>query len=317
MLQYNTKILACICMPAVKRCQSAASWLTTAWLKIVLLAMVVTLPTQAYAQRFAEPTGTPTSVGPKTAVFAWPAGKTAAVSLAYDDALPSQLDIALPQLNKAGLKASFYLPLSAPTLSGRLADWRAAAAAGHELGNHSLFHQCSRAKPGRSWVSPQRDLDTIQASKLVDEIRLGNAFLQAIDGKTVRTYTAPCTDQLAHGEPYLPLIQQDFVAIKALTGGVVNNMQQLDPYQVPVLTPHDVSGAELIALVQQAGASGGMVNFTFHGVGGDHLSISAQAHQQLVDYLAANPQYWTAPFVELMQYVKQQQAAPGQNNLAD
>lgn len=252
-----------------------------------------------------------------TTAFQWPAGKTAAVSLAYDDALPSQLDIALPQLNKAGLKASFYLPLAAPTLSSRLADWRAAAAAGHELGNHSLFHQCSRSKPGRSWVSPQRDLDSTPVAKLVDEIRLGNAFLQAIDGKTVRTYTAPCTDPLAQGEPYLPLIQQDFVAIKAVTGGVISNMQQLDPYQVPVLTPHDVSGAELIALVKQAGASGGMVNFTFHGVGGDHLSISAKAHQQLVDYLAANPQYWTAPFIELMQHVKQQQAAANPNNLAD
>ncbi len=90
--------------------------------------------------------------------FRWPEGKIAAVSLAYDDALPSQLDIALPQLNHAGLKASFYLPLSALTLTTRLADWRAVAAAGHELGNHSLFHQCSRIKPGRDWVSPQHDL---------------------------------------------------------------------------------------------------------------------------------------------------------------
>lgn len=289
-------------LPACRASHWPARWLLPLRRALVAISCIIVIISQ------------PVSA---TAQFQWPAGKTAAVSLAYDDALPSQLDVALPQLNKAGLKASFYLPLAAPTLSSRLADWRAAAAAGHELGNHSLFHQCSRAKPGRSWVSPQRDLDTIPASKLVDEIRLGNAFLQAIDGKTVRTYTAPCTDQLAQGEPYLPLIQQDFVAIKALTGGVVSDMQQLDPYQVPVLTPHDVSGAELIALVQQAGASGGMVNFTFHGVGGDHLSISAQAHQQLVDYLAANPQYWTAPFVELMQHVKQQQAAAGRNQLAD
>lgn len=246
-----------------------------------------------------------------SATFPWPEGKIAAVSLAYDDALPSQLDVAVPQLNKAGLKASFYLPLSAPTLTTRLADWRAVAAAGHELGNHSLFHQCSRAKPGRSWVSPQHDLETTPAAKLVDEVRLGNAFLHAIDGKTARTYTAPCTDALAQGVPYLPLIHTDFIAIKAVVGGVVTDMRQLDPYQVPVLTPHNISGGELIALVKQAGAAGSMVNFTFHGVGGDHLSVSAQAHQQLVDFLLAHPQYWTAPFIELMQHVKQQQAVTG------
>jgi len=239
--------------------------------------------------------------------FKWPAGKIAAVSLAYDDALPSQLDVALLQLYQKGLKGSFYLPLAAETVQQRLADWRAAAAAGHELGNHSLFHQCSKSAPGRDWVAPSRDLDTTTTDKLLDEIRLGNSFLQAIDGKTSRTYTAPCTDQLASGTPYLPLLQQDFVAIKAVVGEVVADMQQLNPYQVPIIAPVGSSGAELIAFVEQAGKQGTMVNFTFHGVGGDHLAVSREAHQQLLDYLAANPQYWTATFIDIMQHVKQQQ----------
>ncbi|MBY3627222.1 polysaccharide deacetylase family protein, partial [Acinetobacter sp. CUI P1] len=80
-------------------------------------------------------------------IFSWPNGAKAAVSLAYDDALPSQLDTAIPQLNAVGLKGSFYLPLSADTIQKRLADWRAAAAQGHELGNHSLFHQCAKSLP--------------------------------------------------------------------------------------------------------------------------------------------------------------------------
>lgn len=247
----------------------------------------------------------------KPASFVWPAGKIAAVSLAYDDALPTQLDVAVGQLNKAGLKASFYLPLSAPTVQQRLADWRAVAAAGHELGNHSLFHQCSKSAPGRDWVAASRDLDTTAPDKLLDEIRLGNSFLQAIDGRQLRTYTAPCTDQLASGIRYLPLLQQDFVAIKAVVGSVVADMQQLDPYQVPVLAPVAVSGAELIAQVKQAGERGTMVNFTFHGIGGDHLAVSREAHQQLLDYLAANPQYWTATFIDIMQHVRQQQRANG------
>jgi len=47
-----------------------------------------------------------------------------------------------------------------------------------------------------------------------------------------------------------------------------------------------------------------MINFTFHGVGGDHLAVSREAHQQLIDFLAANPQYWTTTFIEQMQYVQ-------------
>ena len=48
--------------------------------------------------------------------FAWPQGRKAAVSLAYDDALPSHLDTAIPALDRHGLKGSFYLQLSRDTV---------------------------------------------------------------------------------------------------------------------------------------------------------------------------------------------------------
>ncbi len=245
---------------------------------------------------------------PAKPAFSWPNGAKAAVSLAYDDAVPSQLDTAIPQLNAAGLKGSFYLPLSAETVQNRLADWRAAAAQGHELGNHSLFHQCAKSLPNRDWVSPDRDLDRIPAARLVDEIRLGNAFLQAIDGNTQRTFTAPCTDQLAAGTPYLPMLTQDFVAMKTTVGGVVADMQRLNIHAVPVIAPSDVTGAQLIASVKEAGTKGTMVNFTFHGIGGDHLQISAAAHAELLQFLAAHKdEYWTDTFLNLMLHVKAQQ----------
>ena len=47
--------------------------------------------------------------------FAWPDGRRAAVSLAYDDALDSQLDHAIPALDRHRLKGSFYIvPDNAP-----------------------------------------------------------------------------------------------------------------------------------------------------------------------------------------------------------
>ena len=244
-----------------------------------------------------------------TTAFSWPNGAKAAVSLAYDDALPSQLDTAIPQLNAAGLKGSFYLPLSAETVQSRLADWRAAAAQGHELGNHTLFHQCAKSLPGRDWVSKDRDLDKTPASRLIAEIRVGNAFLQAMDGKTKRTFTAPCTDQLAAGTPYLPLLSSDFVAMKTTVGGVVADMKTLNIHAVPVIAPSEVTGAKLIAWVKEAGTKGTMVNFTFHGIGGDHLQISSAAHAELLQFLASHKnEYWTDTFLNLMEHVKSQQA---------
>lgn len=240
--------------------------------------------------------------------FSWPNGAKAAVSLAYDDTLATQLDVAIPALNAHGFKASFYLQLSSPLLTARLNDWRAAAAQGHELGNHTLFHQCSAGKPGRSWVSAENDLDNISAVQLVQQIRLANAMLFAIDGQTERTFTAPCGDELAGGQPYLPLIYDDFVAIKAEPGPVIADMTQFDVHAVDVIAPVGSSGAELIALVKQAAQHGTMVNFTFHGIGGDHLAVSAEAHAELLAYLAANRDlYWTDTFINIMRYAKTQQ----------
>jgi peptidoglycan/xylan/chitin deacetylase (PgdA/CDA1 family) len=241
--------------------------------------------------------------------FAWPHGARAAVSLAYDDAIDSQLDNAIPALDRAGLKGSFYIKLASPSLARRLPEWRAAAARGHELGNHTLFHQCSAALPDRQWVAPEDDIDSTSAARLVAQIRLGNTMLHAIDGRTERTFTVPCGDVLAGGENYVKLIHGDFVAIKSGFGGVTPDMDALDPYQVAVDAPDGATGDQLIALVEEAGAKGTMINFTFHGIGGDYITTSNQAHEQLLAFLAAHRDvYWTDTFIEIMKYVKARQA---------
>ncbi|MFT3761365.1 MAG: polysaccharide deacetylase family protein [Pseudoxanthomonas sp.] len=241
--------------------------------------------------------------------FAWPDGKKAAVSLAYDDALDSQLDNAIPALDRYGFKASFYLPLANAPVWKRLDEWRRAAQEGHELGNHTLFHQCAGSQPGRDWVEPQRDLDTTTAAQMKDQVLLANAMLRSIDGKDRRTFTAPCGDLLAHGENYIDLVAPDFVAIKLVGGAVTPDMRTLDPAAVPVDAPVGVSGAELIAKVEEAARRGTMANFTFHGIGGDYLTVSAEAHEELLRYLAAHRDvYWVDTFVNLMDYVRGQQA---------
>ena len=251
------------------------------------------------------------------AAFTWPHGAKAAVSLAYDDAIDSQLDNAIPALDRAGLKGSFYLKLASPTIAKRLPEWRAAAAHGHELGNHTLFHQCSAALPDRSWVTPEDDIDTTSAARLVAQVRLGNTMLHAIDGRDERTFTVPCGDVLAAGQDYVKLIHGDFIAIKSGSGGVVPDMDRLDPWAVAVTAPDGATGDQLIALVKEAGAKGTMINFTFHGIGGDYITTSRKAHEQLLAFLAAHRDvYWTDTFMAIMKYVKAQQAARGRRETA-
>ena len=242
--------------------------------------------------------------------FQWPGDRRAAVSLAYDDALASQLDTAIPALDRHGLKASFYLPLSADTLRTRLADWRGVAARGHELGNHTLFHQCSGSIADRDWVEPHRDLDRLSVAQMRDQVLLANAMLAAIDGRNERTFAVPCGDALAADGNYVEAVAPAFVAIRLGDGAVTPSMATLDPDAVTVATPVDATGAQLIALVEEAGRRGTMVNFTFHGIGGDYLSVPAAAHEELLQYLSRHrDRYWVGTFVEIMAHVREQQAA--------
>ncbi|HLT43634.1 MAG TPA: polysaccharide deacetylase family protein [Luteimonas sp.] len=241
--------------------------------------------------------------------FPWPDGQRAAVSLAYDDALPSQLDNAIPALDRHGLKGTFYLTLAAEAVRTRLDDWRAAARSGHELGNHSLFHQCSARGPGREWVRPEHDLDALTVAQMRDQVALANTMLQAIDGSTEFTYTAPCGDRAAGDGEYIATVAPLFLGVKLVGGDVVPDMWTLDRAAVPVTVPVDATGAQLIALVEEAGRRGTMVNFTFHGIGGDHLAVGNEAHEQLLDFLARHRDlYWTDTFRNQMRWVRDRQA---------
>ena len=245
-----------------------------------------------------------TATAQATEPYAWPDGRKAAVSLAYDDAAPSQLDHAIPALDRHGLKGSFYLTLASDTLRTRQSEWVAAARNGHELGNHTLFHQCSASLPNRGWVEPHRNLDTTTVAQMVDQVRLANVMLTALDGRTERTMTVPCGDTQASDGNYVDAVASDFVAIKLGPGGVIDDMAAINLAAVPVDVPAGVTGEQLIARVEQAARQGTMVSFTFHGIGGDHLAVSSEAHGQLLRHLAAHPDvYWVAPFIDIMKYV--------------
>ena len=63
------------------------------------------------------------------------------MSLTYDDGLNSQLDNAVPELKRLGLKATFFL--TQENAHWRLADWEALARDGNEVANHTMTHPCA------------------------------------------------------------------------------------------------------------------------------------------------------------------------------
>lgn len=227
----------------------------------------------------------------------WPGKAAVAVSLSYDDTLPSQLDNAIPTLDQYGIKGSFYLSLSTPVLTERLADWRAAAASGHELGNHSIFHACSKSQQGTDWVLDYKNLDTRVIAQMREELEVANGFLHSIDGKSQRTYTPPCLHTQVKDGNYIEAVRDLFVGIK----GQENNVK------ATLIMPNGQSGEELIALLQEAASQYELVNVLFHGIGAEHLAVSVEAHEQFLQYLDANRDtYWADTYGNIMSHVNAQ-----------
>lgn len=230
----------------------------------------------------------------------WPNDVRTAVSLSYDDALNSQLDHAVPALDKYGIRASFYLIAAADSVRERMGEWRDLVNRGHELGNHTIYHACSGSLPDRDWVSEDKDLDSRSIEQIRNEVLVANTFLQALDGLTERTFTPPCNDLMVKGENYLPAVSQFFVAIKGQNNGMSEGTS-------PLYMPAGVSGHELIEYVKKNTKDGMLLNILFHGVGGDHLSVSAEAHEDLLHFLADNRDiYWTDTYITIMRHVNQQ-----------
>lgn len=231
----------------------------------------------------------------------WPHHKKAAIVLTYDDALPSQLNIALPALRKAGLKATFFLTSDIDSLS--IPRWRKAAKQGFELGNHTVFHPCS---PADDNPVPS---DHYTVYQVMREIEVMDRFLFAIDRKTKRTFAYPCAETFVGGKDYADSLRRYTLVKYARAGGdssaVITDFKGLDRFRVPSYgLDGGETGAQLIAFVKRVEKSGGLGVIMFHGIGGDYITISAAAHQQLLNYLKKHRKdIWVPTFQQALDEV--------------
>lgn len=234
--------------------------------------------------------------------------KQCAVVLTYDDAIDADLDNVIPALDSLGLKGTFYLIGSSPVISKRMNEWRMAAKEGHELGNHALFHPCDGTLPNRSFVSPDNDLSKYTVSRAVNEIRVTNTLLTAIDGKTVRTFAYPCGD-LKIGDSYFYTgLKNDFAGARGVTPGM-QTLKQVDLTNIDCYAINGQDADYMIGLVKQAMQTHTLLVFLFHGVGGGHpINVDLFAHSKLLHFLKQNEgKIWIAPMVQVAEFVKANQ----------
>lgn len=232
---------------------------------------------------------------------AWPSGAAGAVSLTYDDGLDSQLDNAAPELDRRGLKATFFL--TEENMAGRLADWEALARKGHEIANHTVSHPCDLRRYGaarfeRQEVAPMKRF-------------LANNFGAAESP----TFAYPCGYLgLGEGERrvrfgrYEHLLRRDFQAARTTAGGPNLPSQALaDRFRLHAFEP--TYDGDLLApaarYLRQTADRGAWAILVFHNVvpqwrGEGDASIAM--HAKILDLVQAHG-FWCAPMGRVFEHL--------------
>lgn len=237
----------------------------------------------------------------------WPEGKTYCVTLTYDDGLPSQIKHALPQLKATGLKGTFFTPGSA-TYRWSQDQLDQVRQEGHELAGHTINHPCARKY---DWVKPGNaleDYDDARMAKELDE-NLANLIKSGVNRK-IATFAYPCGSTYIGEDKhsYVPLVKSRFFAARTTRNGwEIPGESDVDLFDVKTIAGDQRDLAFQLDQVTAARAKHGWLVFMFHGVGGDHLAINADDHQEILRFLQNDDTVWVATFQEAAAWVKSKQ----------
>jgi peptidoglycan/xylan/chitin deacetylase (PgdA/CDA1 family) len=242
----------------------------------------------------------------------FPGNRRAAVSLTYDDCLPCHRTLVASELSARGLKGTFYCPAACDDLHDHVEAWRAVAAAGHELGNHTCFHPCRR-RDGAAWPDATYDLKTYSRRRIVDEMLLAERVLRLVDGRERRSFAATCGNTTVGPdgaeESFLDDLRRFATVVRSGEAGVLP-LRRPD-LVVGSVTADGSTAARIIAAIEPVLATGGWVVVLAHGVGaGTHgLFVDADVHARVIAWIAErSPTVWSGTVSEVAACL---QALPG------
>lgn len=242
----------------------------------------------------------------------WPGGAKAAVSLSYDDGNGNNLDQAIPDLEKAGFRGTFYLTISRGDMRARVAEWKAAFERGHEIGNHTLNHRCRAepylrsGKPVPAWLDVP--LESLTPEMIEEEVSGAAGWINEHIGLDAdRTFCHPC-GALAIGDPpdegsYDRAIRRHHFAART-TARVVNDPRTLSFLRIGAFGCSGNDGNALVVPCEKALDTQGWAVLYFHGVGGPSQETTRTAHQAIVSRLQSSD-FWVAPVKTVARYIQQ------------
>jgi hypothetical protein len=217
------------------------------------------------------------------AKFSWPKGKKSALSLTFDDARPSQIDMGLPVLDKYGIKATFYI--SPDNLEDRLAGWREAVKKGHEIGNHTMTHPCT----GNYAFSRENALEDYTLERMAREIDGATGVILDKLGVRPVSFAYPCGQAfVGRGQgvkSYVPLVASRFLTGRGWLGEDANDPAFCDLAQLLAMESDGKTFDALKPVVDKAVKEGCWLILCGHEIGqGGYQTTLAVTVEKLCQY---------------------------------
>lgn len=244
----------------------------------------------------------------------WPENAMAAVTLSYDDGMEDNLEYAIPDLESAGFRGTFYLTVGFPFVRKRAAEWRAAFERGHEIGNHTVRHISSIHGPagrGAKGEDSELWLEQFSADDILREVGEAARWLTANIGPDPdRTFCHPC-GSVAIGDPpdealYDAAIRRYHFAARP-GGRLINDPSTMNLLRIQGFNFMDPTVEEIVDYCEKARATGGWASLVFHSIEGPNHHTARDVHKDLLKYLKKEP-YWVAPVKTVARYVQRRRA---------
>ena len=203
--------------------------------------------------------------------FKWPDGKRAAVSLTFDDARLSQVDVGLDVLKSAGAKATFYLVPN--RAKQRLDGWKRAAAEGHEIANHSLLHPCTA-----NYRIGKNVLEEYDEARMGSELDAANVELQQMFGVKPVSFAYPCGQTFVgrgvNTRSYIPVVAKRFLTGRGYLNERANDPLVCDLPNLMGTAFDDLNFEQMRKLVDAAAKDGRWIVLVGHEMGKQGFQVT-------------------------------------------
>jgi peptidoglycan-N-acetylglucosamine deacetylase len=248
---------------------------------------------------------------PRVTVTRWPQDRPAAISLTFDDGINSDLDFAAPILKKHHLTGTFFVNTARGPWEQRKEEWKQLALDGSELANHTVHHPCMLAQitPHSQDYTPEMfEPEIADAARQITEL---------LNSRRGLTFAYPCgnmsfgkpQDEVKNAALFMRYVSENSFGARGVGVGAAN------PDELNILDVNDLGSTagkefpELLDLAEPAFQSHNWGIYCFHGVGGDWLSITPQALDELSAYLERHSEIWTTTFGDALRYIQERKAA--------